>query len=66
MLAGEVTPPGVFLRAAEVLHRQLLAFCLDDWVGSGVPSTALPDETSRALDALARRDTNRFPYCSVW
>ena len=43
MLAGEVTPPGVFLRAAEVLRRQLFAFCLDDWVGSGVPVTALPE-----------------------
>jgi DEAD/DEAH box helicase domain-containing protein len=62
MLAGDVTPPGVFLRAAEVLRRQLCAFCLDDWVGSGVPVTALPDETSRALDALARRDTSRFPF----
>ena len=62
MLAGEVTPPGVFLRAAEVLRRQLFAFCLDDWVGSGVPVTALPEETSRALDALARRDTSRFPF----
>ena len=61
MLAGDVTPPGVFLRAAEVLRRQLFAFCLDDWVGSGVPVTALPQETSRALDALARKDTSRFP-----
>src|SRR5882724_13348142 len=59
---GDVTPPGVFLRAAEVLRRQLCAFCLDDWVGGGVPVTALPDETSRALDALARRDTSRFPF----
>jgi DEAD/DEAH box helicase domain-containing protein len=62
MLAGEVTPPGVFLRAAEVLRRQLFAFCLDDWVGSGVPVTALPDDTSRALDALARKDPSRFPF----
>ena len=62
MLAGDVTPPGVFLRAAEVLRRQLCAFCLDDWVGSGVPVNALPDETSRALDTLARRDTSRFPF----
>jgi DEAD/DEAH box helicase domain-containing protein len=37
MLAGEVTPPGVFLRAAEVLRRQLCAFCLDDWVGQRRP-----------------------------
>ena len=62
MLAGEVTPPGVFLRAAEVLRRQLFAFCLDDWVGGGIPVTALPEETSRALDALERKDTSRFPF----
>jgi DEAD/DEAH box helicase domain-containing protein len=62
MLAVEVTPPGVFLRAAEVLRRQLFAFCLDDRVGSGVPVTALPDDTSRALDALVRKDTSRFPF----
>jgi DEAD/DEAH box helicase domain-containing protein len=32
MMAGEVAPPGVFLQAAEVLRRQLFAFCMDDWV----------------------------------
>ena len=60
MLAGEVTPPGVFLRAAEVLRRQLFAFCLDDWVGSGIPAS-LPDETSRALDAMDRQDPIASP-----
>ncbi|WP_043276993.1 helicase-related protein, partial [Burkholderia pseudomallei] len=34
MLSGEVAPPGVFLGAAEVLRRQLFAFCMDDWVAS--------------------------------
>jgi Protein of unknown function (DUF3606) len=32
MISGEVTPPGVFLQAIEVLRRQLFAFCMDDWV----------------------------------
>ncbi len=49
MLAGEVAPPGIFLKAAEVLRRQLFAFCLDDWVGGLTSLTALPDKT-------------RFPY----
>ena len=31
MLAGEVTPPGVFLKAVAVLERQLLAFSLTCW-----------------------------------
>jgi DEAD/DEAH box helicase domain-containing protein len=62
MLAGEIVPPGVFLRAAEVLRRQLFAFCLDDWVGSGIAVTALPDKASSALDAIEKADSARFPY----
>jgi DEAD/DEAH box helicase domain-containing protein len=62
MLKGEVTPPGIFLEAAEVLRRQLFAFCLDDWVSSGIKETALPDKTSSALDAVNAKDEARFPY----
>ena len=62
MIAGEVTPPGIFLRAAEVLRRQLAAFCLDDWVTTLTSATALPDKTSPALDAVERADRTRFPY----
>lgn len=62
MLAGPVLPPGVFLQAAEVLRRQLLAFCLDDWVASGIADKALPDKTSQVLNAIERNDNARFPY----
>jgi Protein of unknown function (DUF3584)/UvrD-like helicase C-terminal domain/Helicase conserved C-terminal domain len=62
MIAGAVTPPGVFLKAAEVLRRQLFAFCIDDWVGTTTSPTALPDRTSMALDAVERADKTRFPY----
>lgn len=62
MLLGEVVPPGIFLKAAEVLRRQMFAFCLDDWVGSGIPDTALPDKTKEALDARDSLDKTRFPY----
>jgi DEAD/DEAH box helicase domain-containing protein len=62
MLAGEVLPPGVFLQAAEVLRRQLLAFCLDDWVASGIADKALPDKTSQVLNAIEKSDNARFPY----
>ena len=62
MIAGEVTPPGIFLKAAEVLRRQLAAFCLDDWVTTLTSATALPDKTSPALDAVERADKTRFPY----
>ena len=62
MLQGEVVPPGIFLKAPEVLRRQLFAFCLDDWVGSGIPETALPDKTQDALNARDSLDQTRFPY----
>ena len=62
MIAGEVTPPGVFLQAAEVLRRQLFAFCMDDWVASLKNTNGLPEKTSQALDAVAQAKLDRFPY----
>jgi DEAD/DEAH box helicase domain-containing protein len=62
MLQGEVVPPGIFLKAAEVLRRQMFAFCLDDWVGSGILDTALPDKTQDALNARDSFDQTRFPF----
>ena len=62
MIAGEVAPPGVFLQAAEVLRRQLFAFCMDDWVSALTNSTALPEKTSQALDAMEQAKLDRFPY----
>ena len=62
MLAGAVEPPGVFLKAAEVLRRQLFAFCMDDWVSGLKAITAFPDKTSVALDAVEGNNQDRFPY----
>lgn len=60
-----VAPPGVFLQAAEVLRRQLFAFCMDDWVASLNNISALPDKTSQALDAMTRVSRNASPTYSV-
>ncbi|MBU1282126.1 MAG: DEAD/DEAH box helicase [Gammaproteobacteria bacterium] len=62
MLSGEVLPPGIFLQAAEVLRRQLLAYCLDDWVGTGIDDSALPEKTSTALDAIHAVNERSFPF----
>ena len=62
MIAGEVAPPGVFLQAAEVLRRQLFAYCMDDWVSGLANAKALPEKTSQALDALEVAKKDRFPY----
>ncbi|HRH75889.1 MAG TPA: DEAD/DEAH box helicase, partial [Cellvibrionaceae bacterium] len=62
MLSGDVTPPGIFLQAPEVLRRQLMAFCMDDWVASGIAEAALPDKTSLVLTAIEKLDEKRFPF----
>lgn len=62
MMAGEVTPPGIFLQAAEVLRRQLFAFCMDDWVAGLSRPQALPHKTSAALDTVEQARQDRFPY----
>jgi DEAD/DEAH box helicase domain-containing protein len=61
MMAGAVQPPGVFLEAAEVLRRQLFAFCLDHWVQQELPENAFPERTKGALDALLHDVKSRFP-----
>lgn len=62
MISGEVAPPGVFLQAAEVLRRQLFAFCMDDWVASLSNANGLPEKTSQALDAMDATKLDRFPF----
>lgn len=61
MLKGSVQPPGVFLEAAEVLRRQLFAFCLDNWVQSKLPPNAFPERTKEALEAIQTSNQSRFP-----
>ena len=61
MIVGTVDPPGLFLKAVEVLRRQLVAFCLDDWVSGLSNLNALPDKTSTALDAIDQSAPDRFP-----
>lgn len=51
LIAGEVLPPGAFLNATELLHRQYLAYCLDH-VASGLLDIAepMPSKLDAALD----------------
>ncbi|MCX6019367.1 MAG: DEAD/DEAH box helicase [Chloroflexi bacterium] len=62
MMSGKVEPPGVFLRATEVLRRQLAAFCIDDWVAGCANDGVLPEKTAPALDAVDQARIDRFPY----
>ena len=63
MLAGEVTTPGVFLDASAVLERQLVAFCLDQWVAQPeVGPNALPATLDHVISGLGRKDVTQFPF----
>lgn len=62
MIAGQVDPPGVFLRAAAVLERQMTAYCLDRWVETGLPEGAIPSTMRRVLDSLDAKDEKGFPW----
>jgi DEAD/DEAH box helicase domain-containing protein len=62
MMAGAVRPPGVFLRAVAVLERQLIAYCFDRWVASGVDEGAIPGQLRKVIDAVEKSRLDQFPY----
>lgn len=62
MIAGNVTPPKIFLRASAVLERQFVAFCLDSWVKKGISDGAIPDKVGVILNKLDKRPADMFPF----
>ena len=62
MLAGGVEPPGIFLDAVAVLERQMTAFCLDNWVASGVSEDAVPKKIGTVLTNVEKDRREGFPY----
>jgi DEAD/DEAH box helicase domain-containing protein len=64
MIEGEVSTPGVFLGAAAVLERQLMAYCFDTWVESGINKRAIDDTFASVYGTLRQKESNlsRFPY----
>ena len=62
MIAGNVTPPRIFLRASAVLERQFVAFCMDSWVKKGIPDGAIPDKVGVVLNKLDQSPDNMFPF----
>lgn len=62
MIAGAVPTPGVFLQAMAVLERQLIAYCFDRWVSTGVAEDAIPTKLKPVLDQIDQsQDHNAFP-----
>ena len=61
MIAGHVATPGVFLEAATVLERQLIAFSLDCWVA--LARQPIPPRLATVLNTLkGTHDPSRFPF----
>lgn len=62
MMAGQITPPGVFLKAMAVLERQLIAFCFDRWVATGIDASAIPGTLQAVLDTVESGRLEGFPH----
>jgi len=62
MMAGKVEPPGVFLNASTVIKRQLVAYCMDCWVASGIDERAVPARLKPVLDHVEKGALKDFPY----
>ena len=61
MIAGEVDPPGVFLRATAVLERQLMAFCFDRWVALVPEEAVIPMQLGQILNHVETVGNTAFP-----
>lgn len=64
MLEGVVEPPRVFLHAAAVLERQLVAFCMDCWILARGDSATVPKNVRACLAVVApgKIDASKFPF----
>ena len=64
MIAGDVSTPGIFLNAMAVLERQLIAYCFDRWVSTGISEDAIAPALGTVLNGLQQTHKNplhRFP-----
>ncbi len=62
MIAGSINPPDIFLNASAVLARQFVAYCMDCWVKSGIPTQAIPRNVGSCLSNLKARRKDAFPF----
>ena len=62
MIAGNVTPPKIFLKASAVLERQFVAYCMDNWVKQGAQETDIPDKVGVVLSKLKKQPDTIFPF----
>lgn len=56
MITGDVATPGIFLNAMAVLERQLIAYCFDRWVATGVSEDAISSVMGTVLNSLQQKE----------
>lgn len=61
MIAGEVVPPKIFLKASAVLERQFVAHCMDAWVRNGATEKDIPDSVGPILNRIDQHPRDLFP-----
>ena len=62
MMQGSATAPHIFLRASAVLQRQFVAFCMDNWVRTGIPEEAIPKRLGQVILNLHQAGQDEFPF----
>jgi DEAD/DEAH box helicase domain-containing protein len=62
MMAGNVEPPKIFLKASAVLERQFLAYSMDNWIKKGMPEEAIPKAVGVCVSNLTARDPAKYPF----
>jgi DEAD/DEAH box helicase domain-containing protein len=62
MMAGNVEPPKIFLKASAVLERQFLAYSMDSWIKKGIPEGAIPKTLGACINNLTARDPAKYPF----
>lgn len=62
MIQGNVKAPHIFLKASAVLRRQFVAFCMDNWIKSGVAEAVIPGNLGSALTNVKNKSADGFPH----
>lgn len=62
MMEGDAVPPKIFLKAAAVLERQFVAYCMDSWVKRGATEQSIPKNVSVVLGKLESHPVDVFPF----
>ncbi len=62
MMAGNVEPPKIFLKASAVLERQFLAYCMDSWIKKGVAESVIPKNIGVCINNLNGMNTDKYPF----